>query len=423
MNSLLQSLFHLKIFRDLVFSNANDQANSALQKLFYKLKYEKSFVGTTELTKSFGWDGYDSFRQHDVQEFCRVLMDHLEEKLKQTKDKDRIGEIFGGKILNFIECINVNYKSEREEAFYDLQLNVKGCSNIYDSLDQYTQIETLEGDNQYNSDEFGLQNARKGVKLKSLPPVLMFHLKRFEFDIETYQQYKINDKYEFPIELKMGKYFNQELDYVLFSILIHSGNVDSGHYYSFIQKENQWFKFDDEKVYTLSEENVLKDSFGGEVKDCPYFWHSNIKSSKFNFTNAYMLVYIKKEYFKDFSSDENAFPEELSKIIEKENQIKEEKIKEEQEEWKYVPVKVINIQDMRDYQGIGLIDFTEIPNTFKILKQDSFLNLQKMIEDTCEVKVENQKLFTWEKRQNKTFRPSKYLTPSDSSIQFFKFIL
>jgi hypothetical protein len=39
-------------------------------------------LGTTELTKSFGWKGFDSFLQHDVQEFNRVLCDKLETKMK-----------------------------------------------------------------------------------------------------------------------------------------------------------------------------------------------------------------------------------------------------------------------------------------------------------------------------------------------------
>jgi hypothetical protein len=38
--------------------------------------------GTTELTKSFGWTSLDSFLQHDVQEFNRVLQDKLESKMK-----------------------------------------------------------------------------------------------------------------------------------------------------------------------------------------------------------------------------------------------------------------------------------------------------------------------------------------------------
>ena len=37
---------------------------------------------TTELTKSFGWKSLDSFLQHDVQEFNRVLQDKLESKMR-----------------------------------------------------------------------------------------------------------------------------------------------------------------------------------------------------------------------------------------------------------------------------------------------------------------------------------------------------
>ena len=44
-------------------------------------------VGTTELTKSFGWKSLDSFLQHDVQEFNRVLQDKLETKMKVSETK------------------------------------------------------------------------------------------------------------------------------------------------------------------------------------------------------------------------------------------------------------------------------------------------------------------------------------------------
>lgn len=54
----------------------------ALQSLFYKLQYNDTSVATKELTKSFGWDAYDSFMQHDVQELNRVLSEKLEDKMK-----------------------------------------------------------------------------------------------------------------------------------------------------------------------------------------------------------------------------------------------------------------------------------------------------------------------------------------------------
>ena len=39
-------------------------------------------MSTKDLTKSFGWDSYDAFMQHDVQELNRVLQEKLEEKMK-----------------------------------------------------------------------------------------------------------------------------------------------------------------------------------------------------------------------------------------------------------------------------------------------------------------------------------------------------
>lgn len=57
----------------------------ALQSLFYKLQYSDNSVATKELTKSFGWDTYDSFMQHDVQELNRVLCEKLEDKMKVYK--------------------------------------------------------------------------------------------------------------------------------------------------------------------------------------------------------------------------------------------------------------------------------------------------------------------------------------------------
>lgn len=56
--------------------------------------------------------------------------------LQGTRVEKVINELFEGHTLNFIECVNVDYKSSRRESFMDLQLDVKGCANIYDSFDR-----------------------------------------------------------------------------------------------------------------------------------------------------------------------------------------------------------------------------------------------------------------------------------------------
>lgn len=45
----------------------------ALQRVFCDLQFSDKPVGTKKLTKSFGWEALDSFMQHDVQEFLRVV--------------------------------------------------------------------------------------------------------------------------------------------------------------------------------------------------------------------------------------------------------------------------------------------------------------------------------------------------------------
>ena len=96
-----------------------------------------------------------------------------------------MAHLFRGKFTNYLRCVNVEDVSTRDEDFYDLQMPVKGCKDLYASLDEYVKEETLEGENQYQSERFGKQDANKGVAFKSLPPVLELHLRRFEYDFTT----------------------------------------------------------------------------------------------------------------------------------------------------------------------------------------------------------------------------------------------
>jgi len=115
-------------------------------------------------------------------------------------------KIFSGEVLSYIRCINVLYDSKRTEDFYDIQLDVKGCRNIYESFDKYTSIEVLNGDNQYDAGIHGKQDAQKGVIFLTFPPVLTIHLKRFDFDFQTMGFTKIHDYFEFPQRLVLDKY-------------------------------------------------------------------------------------------------------------------------------------------------------------------------------------------------------------------------
>jgi ubiquitin carboxyl-terminal hydrolase 7 len=88
MNSLLQTLYNINYFRQAVYhmpttdEEAQKNIPLALQSLFYKMQFQQTSVSTKMLTKTFGWDNYESFMQHDVQELNRVLCEKLEDKMK-----------------------------------------------------------------------------------------------------------------------------------------------------------------------------------------------------------------------------------------------------------------------------------------------------------------------------------------------------
>lgn len=50
-------------------------------------------------------------------------------------------------------------QSEYNNLFFvsDLQLDVKGCRDVYASFDKYVEVERLEGDNKYHAEQYGLQ--------------------------------------------------------------------------------------------------------------------------------------------------------------------------------------------------------------------------------------------------------------------------
>ena len=75
--------------------------------------------------------------------------------------------------------------------FADLQLNVKGMKNLYESFRDYVAVETLDGENKYQAEGYGLQDAKKGIIFQSFPPVLHLQLKRFEYDVQRDAMVKV----------------------------------------------------------------------------------------------------------------------------------------------------------------------------------------------------------------------------------------
>ncbi|KAJ3105715.1 hypothetical protein HDU97_007692 [Phlyctochytrium planicorne] len=434
MNSLLQSLYFTTYFRKATYAipTEHDEPTKsialALQRVFYQLQHSDNSVGTTELTKSFGWDTLDSFMQHDVQEFNRVLQDNLESKMKGTDAEGAISKLFVGKYKSYIKCINVDYESSRVEDFYDIQMNVKGCKNLEESFDNYVAVETLDGDNKYQAEGHGLQDAKKGVIFTQFPPVLHMQLKRFEYDIERDAMVKINDRHEFPEEIELSKFLDDPAKegpqkYILHGVLVHSGDLHGGHYCAFLRPERngKWFKFDDDRVIPVTEKEVYEENFGGELPSTLNAAKPNIRAVK-RFTNAYMLVYIRETDIDEILGPlkESDVPDHLRTRLEHERAISEQKRKEKEEQHLYLNVKVLLDEQIRDHPGFDLCNFddksypiTPLPS-FKVKKDETLLSFKQTLSESISVPVERIRLWTMVGRQNKTVRPDTALQEADN---------
>ncbi|KAG2455490.1 UBP7 hydrolase, partial [Polypterus senegalus] len=306
----------------------------ALQRVFYELQHSDKPVGTKKLTKSFGWETLDSFMQHDVQELCRVLLDNVENKMKGTCVEGTIPKLFRGKMV----CKHVDYRSERIEDYYDIQLSIKGKKNIFESFKDYVAVEQLDGDNKYDAGEHGLQEAEKGVKFLTFPPVLHLQLMRFMYDPQTDQNIKINDRFEFPEQLPLDEFLQKPdtkdpANYILHAVLVHSGDNHGGHYVVYLNPkgDGKWCKFDDDVVSRCTKEEAIEHNYGGHDDDL----------SVRHCTNAYMLVYIRESKLSEVLQPvtDHDIPQQLVERLQEEKRVEAQKRKERQEAHLYMQVQ------------------------------------------------------------------------------------
>eukprot|EP01105_Mastigella_eilhardi_P020202 TRINITY_DN4792_c0_g1_i1.p1 TRINITY_DN4792_c0_g1~~TRINITY_DN4792_c0_g1_i1.p1 ORF type:complete len:857 (-),score=255.49 TRINITY_DN4792_c0_g1_i1:107-2677(-) len=437
MNSLLQALYHTPALRAAVFSIPTTEKDDptknmslALQRVFFNLKYGAAAVATKELTKSFGWDANDSFTQHDVQEFNRVLGSKLEEKMKGTPVDGTIQKLFSGKIRNFIKCTHVKYESYRDEEFYDLSLTVKGCKDIYASFDKYMEEELLQGSNRYQAEGFGLQEAKKGCAFLKFPPVLHLQLKRFEFDFERNTQIKVNDQFEFPAELDLDPYLDKDADrsfpniYQLHAVLVHAGtDVHSGHYYAFIRptKHNHWFCMNDETVQHASPKEVIRDNFGvGSAKEPydPFAVHPK------HFASAYMLVYFRKVDLDNiaFHMRSSSIPEHLKERFRQERKLCQQQEREKKEAHLYALVRTVTEADLAAHTGLDLVNFDSVRMSFKVKRSLQINNVKNAVAAELHLPVSRVRLRKWRSRTNGTVRPDTVLGEEQEVTDLEKYL-
>ncbi|CAO2817970.1 unnamed protein product [Amaranthus hypochondriacus] len=328
-NSILQFLYMNKAFRKGIFSVdplvlKQQPVLDQLARLFAQLHGSKmAFIDSAPFIKALE---LDNGVQQDSHEFLTLLLSLLERCLSHcgvAEAKTIVQDLFRGIMSHVTRCSKCGQTSEASsnvEDFYELELNVKGLKSLDESLSDYLSEEKLEGDNQYYCESCGTRvDATRSIKLRRLPPVLNFQLKRCVFLQKTTTKKKITSAFSFPEELDMGQRLAEPtgsaLIYGLSAVLVHKGTaVNSGHYVAHIKDESsgQWWEFDDEHVSNLGchpfgegsscSASKTDDNSGTEVinsvsvenkihRDKHGSSNANNHVERYSSSDAYMLMY------------------------------------------------------------------------------------------------------------------------------------
>ncbi|KAL3942888.1 MAG: hypothetical protein SGBAC_003011 [Bacillariaceae sp.] len=326
LNTQLQCLAQNLVFLNGIFSwragSSTHSMNSVMSKMQSLLA--KMVVGgecklsTLDFSNALGLQHNE---QQDPNEFARLLFERMEESFQQCDNegdlKNLLRRIFQGTTTYETICMTCEQSSQRSENFMDLNLPIvrrektKGkemkINDYFDGkmvdtdvqycLNEYLCAELLDGDNQYFCSKCsGKQDAKRVLKLTSLPPVLNVQLSRYVFDLSQFVKKKLSDKVLLPTTLSVPKHDGSEVCYKLCSVMRHQGtSAYTGHYIAEAMDwvTGQWFEFNDEVVKHLPTGPSSSYDAQGTVDV------SEVQVAPTGSKDAYNMYYVDEKYLKE----------------------------------------------------------------------------------------------------------------------------
>lgn len=180
-----------------------------------------------------------------------------------------ITKIFGGLLRSEFRVPGLK-DSITTEPYQPLQLDIGApdVRNVVDALRGLTRPERLQGD--FNSPRGKDIVATKQVFIETLPPVLILHLKRFQFDAEGNGTIKIWKNIGYPLELEipreaLSRQARQTMGssgmpkYRLISVVYHHGkSASGGHYTADLRRQDgrEWLRLDDTLLRRVPSDEV-----------------------------------------------------------------------------------------------------------------------------------------------------------------------
>lgn len=318
LNSIFQILFNLKILRKQIFSILANEGTPLffMQQAFFEMqKQSKSDIRLLGFIRAMQWD---ESVQNDFAEIFFFVFEMLSEYEKNVKGESLLDMHCTGIYRTHIKCREINHESSKPEPFLLLQLDITGCKNLIQCFEKFLSVEKMTEENKYELEDRSKHEAIKSLHFETLPPILFLSLMRFEY---KEQIRKKCDKVEYEEFIDLGDYIahnknenenednNRKKDfykYELFGVVVHDGNAEGGHYYTFFKERQSrnWIKFNDSKTMYVSEIDVFETNFGGKEKQVAVYENGDISVEyNGNSRTAYILVYLQQDKIEEILAD------------------------------------------------------------------------------------------------------------------------
>ena len=289
-NTCIQNLVHCSVFIPVLFDKSESNGKKITKSFMNcctSLASSTRYFNPKEFLDTFtrSHSSFNSFAQHDTQEFCRSLLDDISKETNRVKNipqykefntsnkskkaldiefdqlfRERedsiIVDIFYGQLATTYTCLKCNFTSFSFEKFLDLPLQFPQKPPIGRPIDLNDMLKDHFKDEQFDWESKceGCQcktSHTKHTRISLLPKVLIISFQRY--NIITNRKINASVKYGESIDLKdfidndlIETY--DETRYRLFGVSNHAGTMDFGHYYANVKVKEKWYQFNDEMV-------------------------------------------------------------------------------------------------------------------------------------------------------------------------------
>ena len=284
LNASMQQIFRIQQLRKAVIGYAPDDDvvlaedwMSQLALLWLKLLYAPcKAIDASKFVRNWkGWDGLpiNPREQQDAVEFVQMILDRIDSVLPEKP----VSKCVQGTAVHRVEGMTVQFVSERDELFTTFGLEVNGQENFEDSFKAYLVPDTFTGENKYNAEgEFGKIDANIFHSISHAPEVMIFQLKRFDFDLMTAERKKVDSYYQYPVVADISMLLTENrnvtdrdpCEYELCGVVVHSGSAMGGHYYSYVKNEltGEWVCCNDSDARSTTFDSFVRSTLGGIVE-------------------------------------------------------------------------------------------------------------------------------------------------------------